>query len=149
LPGHGISVVVGLILVFVGIWYAIGGGSGTGSAWTALISIGVMLGTLAAFFIYFTRVWRGKYGLTMQQRPSAGYVASADYTLLLGLRGEAVSPLRPSGSAEIDGVRYNVVTDGSFIQPGTPFEVVQVQGSRIVVRELETPKAAENQEKVI
>ncbi len=77
-------------------------------------------------------------GQNMQQRASAGYVASADYTGLLGLAGSAASVLRPSGVAEIDGRRFTVVTEGSFyVRRRAPIEVVRVQGSRIVVRERE------------
>ena len=65
-----------------------------------------------------------------------GYVASSDYTDLIGSRGTTVSVLRPSGAAEIEGTRFTVVTEGSFLAPNMPIEVVKVQGSRIVVREI-------------
>ena len=70
----------------------------------------------------------------MRQTALAGYVSSDDYTSYLGQFGTAVTLLRPSGTAEIDGVRLSVVTEGEFIAPGTPVQVVAVQGSRIVVR---------------
>lgn len=46
---------------------------------------------------------------------------------LLGHVGVALSTLRPSGRAEIDGVSYSVESDGTFIEPG---ERVVVRGSR-------------------
>ena len=48
--------------------------------------------------------------------------------------GTAVSPLRPAGIANIDGTRVDVVSDGSFLDPGTPIVVTEVEGNRIVVR---------------
>ena len=37
--------------------------------------------------------------------------------------GTAATVLRPSGVAEFDGVRLDVVTEGEFLSPGTPVQV--------------------------
>jgi len=52
-----------------------------------------------------------------------------------GNTGEAISELRPSGTARIAGRRVSVQTQGEFLEAGVPVEVVEVRGSRIVVRE--------------
>ena len=46
----------------------------------------------------------------------------------------AETALRPTGKALIEGRRYDVVSDGDFIEQGTAVEVVEVAGTRIVVR---------------
>ena len=56
----------------------------------------------------------------------------------LGHRGSALSPLRPSGIADLDGERVDVVSDGAFLDAGTPIEVIRVDGNRIVVRSIES-----------
>lgn len=53
---------------------------------------------------------------------------------LIGQTGEAFTTLRPSGRARIDGKLVDVVTDGDFLDPGTPLEVVDVAGNRVIVR---------------
>ena len=53
---------------------------------------------------------------------------------LLHGTGTAVTQLRPSGVATINGQRVDVVTEGGLIERGTPVKVVAVEGSRIVVR---------------
>lgn len=55
---------------------------------------------------------------------------------LLGARGESVSVLRPAGKARFGENFVDVVSDGGFIDQGTPIEVVAVDGMRIVVRRL-------------
>jgi membrane-bound ClpP family serine protease len=55
------------------------------------------------------------------------------YALLLHKEGVAVSPLRPSGTAEIDGNRLSVITDGQLILQGSRVRVILVEGNRIVV----------------
>ena len=36
--------------------------------------------------------------------------------------------------AEFDGVRLNVVSEGDFVQSGTPVQIIRVDGGRILVR---------------
>jgi membrane-bound serine protease (ClpP class) len=52
----------------------------------------------------------------------------------LGKRGRTTSPLRPAGIVDIEGVRLDVVSEGELVEPGTPVEVIRVDGNRIVVR---------------
>jgi len=52
----------------------------------------------------------------------------------LGKTGVALSTLRPSGTAQIDGERIDVVSDGEFILPGTKVKVIKVDGLSIIVR---------------
>src|SRR5262245_42318613 len=53
---------------------------------------------------------------------------------LLNQTGSALTTLRPSGTAIINGRRIDVVTEGSLIERGTPIKVVAVEGMRVVVR---------------
>lgn len=55
---------------------------------------------------------------------------------LLHARGATLSALRPSGVALINGKRFDVVSEGGFIEPNTPIEVVNVDGARIVARKV-------------
>jgi membrane-bound serine protease (ClpP class) len=51
-----------------------------------------------------------------------------------GTPGVALSALRPSGYADIEGTRRNVVTNGEYVDSGTSIVVVSDNGARIVVR---------------
>lgn len=53
---------------------------------------------------------------------------------LVGAKGIALSDLRPSGVADIDGERVDVVTLGDYIRRGEPVEVVRDDTYRRVVR---------------
>jgi membrane-bound serine protease (ClpP class) len=48
--------------------------------------------------------------------------------------GRVITPLRPVGIAEFDGVRVDVVTDGEFIDKDSAVEVRKVEGTRVIVR---------------
>lgn len=137
LPGHGLPALAGLCLIFTGMFFALGG-TQAGALFPAASALLTTLVLVAAFFLYLPRsgVWK-RLGQPMRQTAATGYVSSDDYTSYLGQFGTAVTLLRPSGTAEIDGIRLSVVTEGEFIAQGTPVQVVMIQGSRVVVRPVE------------
>ncbi|EIT85220.1 hypothetical protein A374_10770 [Fictibacillus macauensis ZFHKF-1] len=66
-----------------------------------------------------------------------GYVSSNERKELIGKVVLALTPLRPAGTADFNGDRLDVVTEGTFIAKGTHVKIVKVEGARIVVREVE------------
>lgn len=60
----------------------------------------------------------------------------ANVATLKGEVGKAVTPLRPAGISEIAGRRIDTVAEGVMIERGAWVRVVEVQGNRVVVREL-------------
>ena len=54
--------------------------------------------------------------------------------MLFRSEGKTLSVLRPSGIGDFDGMRLNVVTEGEFIENGTPIRIVRVEGGKIVVK---------------
>ncbi|MDB5387155.1 MAG: signal peptide peptidase SppA, type [Planctomycetaceae bacterium] len=55
---------------------------------------------------------------------------------LIGETGNTVSILRPSGKAQFGDRMVDVVSEGPFIDPGKPIQVIEVNGNRVVVREV-------------
>ncbi|HEY1581489.1 MAG TPA: hypothetical protein VGF73_00155, partial [Chthoniobacterales bacterium] len=51
-----------------------------------------------------------------------------------GMRGRALTILRPSGKAEFENHVVDVVTEGEFVAPETPVAIISTDGMRIVVR---------------
>lgn len=107
------------------------------SALVLLIVLGVSLGK------YIPRSERfGRLVLAPDLAAAAGYTSSdTDIALVPGLRGEALTSLRPSGTALFDGRRIDVVTASEFVDGGTPIEVVSARGSRVVVRSVSQASA--------
>jgi len=59
------------------------------------------------------------------------------YGVDVGDWGLAISPLRPSGKARFGDRYLDVLTDGDFVERGRQVRIVEIQGSRIVVRDVE------------
>lgn len=74
--------------------------------------------------------------LSLKKKLSAsqGVVSqSPDLKNYLNCTGHSLSTLRPSGTALIEGVRLDVVTDGEFIEADTPLRVCKVTGNQVIV----------------
>lgn len=52
---------------------------------------------------------------------------------LLHKSGVALSDLRPSGFARLEGRRVDVITRGELLPQGTPVRVIEIEGNRVVV----------------
>lgn len=133
IPGFGLPGIAGLGLLFGGTATAYTRLSPTAGVLTALGSAAVI--AVGARFIPRTGLWRW-LRLESAQRHEEGYTtAPADLAALVGHSGAAITPLRPSGTALINGRRVDVVTEGLFLPEGTTVTVVRVEGSRVIVRE--------------
>ncbi len=47
--------------------------------------------------------------------------------------------LRPSGKAKIGKEKFDVITEGEFLEKGTPVEIMEISGNRIIVRRYHEP----------
>src|SRR5699024_8648942 len=65
-----------------------------------------------------------------------GYISSDDKSSLLGQVGKTLTALRPAGTAIFDQDRVDVVSEGRFVEKDCLIKVVQVEGVRVVVREV-------------
>jgi len=63
--------------------------------------------------------------------------ARTELAALVGRIGRSVSPLRPSGNAEIADETVDVITDGQYVDANRKIRVVRVEGARVVVEPLD------------
>lgn len=137
-PGHGAPGVLGAIALFLAVLWAFG----FLYFFIAVETVATSLVTTVILFALAVRVfpenaWMKR--LAFQGVQGADYVTSADFSDLLGMSGTAISFLRPSGFALLDGRRIDVLTEGEFIHQGTPIRVTRVEGARIFVEPIALP----------
>ena len=77
---------------------------------------------------------KSKIILRDTENNAAGYHSNKDMEIFLGKEGVTTTVLRPTGMAEFDGVRLNVVSEGELVQSGVKVRIVSVEGSRVLVR---------------
>jgi membrane-bound ClpP family serine protease len=60
----------------------------------------------------------------------------AELAALLGAIGVAATPLRPAGKVQFGDQFVDVVSESGYVQPGTRVQVVEIEGVRVVVKEV-------------
>ncbi len=132
LPGFGLPGISGIVLVGIGIVIA-------GMNFGAVTAVGVLLVLIAVLAVVISlvlnHVVRGGGNSKLFLRETQDLHMMEDMKAFVGRKGTAKSMLRPAGIGDFDGVRLNVVTEGGYLEAGTPIEIVNVVGNRIVVKQ--------------
>lgn len=138
-PG-GILGITGIILLSTGVFMTADSvGQGIAYVCSMLLVLAILI-ALSFRFPQTKRLWM-RLSLTTRQTKSEGYVApSQDLESFLGSEGIALSQLRPAGTADFNGIRLDVVTEGGFISNEARIKVIDVEGTRVVVREISSHK---------
>ena len=120
-----LCLVASVVLVFVQY--------GTSSGLLAAFVVGGL--TLVGFVLWlflFPRTFIGRR-LMLRTRQPADRTAG-EHRALVGETGEALTPLRPSGTARLGGKRVDVTAVGDFLEQGAAIVVVAADGMRVAVR---------------
>ena len=135
IPGFGLVGILGILAVVSSIVLVFGN---LQAAFISL-SVALLVSTLALIFlgkrIAKTKFWQ-RLILSQSESKQEGYQGPPDFSMLLGQQGTALTPLRPAGTVVIGEQRFNVVSEGEFIDANSLVEVVSTEGSRVVVREI-------------
>jgi membrane-bound serine protease (ClpP class) len=129
LPGM-VAGIVGFICLVAAV---ILGYSDFGAQTGTLILAGVIAGLVFGFWCWLKYFPESRLARRYISHGAVGEL-NVDKPDLLNGTGEALTQLRPSGSARINGQRVDVVTEGGLIERGAKLKVVAVEGARVVVR---------------
>jgi membrane-bound serine protease (ClpP class) len=134
IPGFNIFGVLGLVAVVAGVVTAYSSLSIYYAHLVLLLSIITSL--ILVRLILHSRALSRMVLNTAQSREAGISVQPSDFQQLVGKIGITYTNLRPAGHAIIDDQKYDVVSEGGFVEKNLRIEVVEVNGNRIVVREV-------------
>lgn len=142
MPGFGVAGISGaglLIASIVVTWVNFGvlAALGITVVVLAIVGIGISISLKSAAS---GRLSRSGFILKDTESTDKGYAASADMKAFEDREGVCVTDLRPVGTADFDGVRLSVISDGPLVRKGAHVRVTRVEGSKIHVRALEPAK---------
>ena len=147
-PGFGIAGISGILLIIASLFLALVGAdpfidmeavSMAIIQLTVALVLSIILIIVLAKFLPGTKIFK-KFILSVEEKSEAGFVSHTTSEDMVGMKGEALTDLRPSGTAEIAGKRVDVVTDSEFIEKGSKLEIVEVEGIRVVVKKINDDK---------
>lgn len=147
IPGFGIAGITGLLSIAAGAILAFQNFviPDPSFPWQAELLVKNLLQVLGAFFTAiivallavryilprFSVIADGPYlDATLKDSRAVSVEAEAAN---VGDIGIAMTFLRPSGKAKIEGEIFDVITEGEFIEKGTPVKILEIKGNRIIV----------------
>lgn len=134
------TVLPGMIAGLVGVGCLIAGvvlayvdfGLRTGNLVLVIVLVGFVVGTLC----WMRYLPDSPMARLFISRGTIGNIG-AEQPGLVGRTGTALTTLRPSGAALIEGQRVDVVSEGEMIQKGSQIKVIATEGLRVVVRAMD------------
>jgi len=137
-PTFGVFLLCALVAFGIGIWIAFN----VGIMFGAGVVVAVALGLPVVVGLSLKAIKNTRFGKRLIPEPPklkdvAGTGAVASLKDLVGRTGRTMSMCRPAGTAEFDGERYDVVSEGLTILIDRPVKVLRVEGNRVIVRETE------------
>jgi membrane-bound serine protease (ClpP class) len=141
LPTAGIIGVLGIAGVIAGISIAFQYSSTQGVV--SVIIVVILVPSVGPLLLaYVPKTTLGKRFLLVGPEEDATIAqmpVNLELEQLRGRYGKTLSPLRPSGAADFDGRRVDVLSEGGLIEAGRWIKVIDVKAGRVVVREVDGP----------
>ena len=131
IPGGILGILGGVVWVSA----AVVGWRGFPAPWNVASALALLFFGVLTFVVWMRYFPKSRLGRSLSLNKDAGAFKShsTQKTISEGMSGVALSALRPSGIARIEGERLDVLADGEWIESGTPVEVLSVSAGRIVV----------------
>lgn len=138
MPGFGLPGISGIALEIVAIvlaylWH---GGLMALVMTLAILAIVAVAISLALRSANKGRLSKSPIILNDAETSDKGYRATSDMEVFVGKEGVTTTVLRPTGMAEFEGVKLNVVADGEYIPKDVKVKIDHVEGVSVVVRRL-------------
>lgn len=137
-PGFGLAGTSGFLLMAAAIvltWLDYGPIAGLGAT-VIVVALTAIMVTASLKSAASGRISKSALILKDGQSREEGYRTSDNLERYLGKTGTTNTVLRPSGSADIEGERVNVVSMGEFIDKGVTIRVEHVEGARVLVKRI-------------
>ena len=142
IPGFGIAGVSGIILIIASLFLSLIGSDPVldfEGISVAIIQLSVaLLGAIILIFVMAkylpkTNIFK-RFVLSDAEKTNKGFSSHPISKDLIGAEGIALTTLRPSGTAEINGKKVDVVTESEYVEKGQKLKVIAVEGIRVVVK---------------
>jgi membrane-bound serine protease (ClpP class) len=146
IPGFGIAGIGGILLILVSLFMALIStdpfldmedvSMAIVQLTVALVGAIILILLLAKFLPKSKRF--STLVLSEEESAEKGFVSHESEKEIIGMEGVALTTLRPSGSAEINGKRYDVVAEWDYVEAGKRIVVLKVEGIKVVVKEVKS-----------
>ena len=143
IPGFGVAGALGILSLGAGVILSMLGRFPTladlGTAFSVVVAAMAISGIFAYAFLRHLRWSRRLGGIFLREATTkeSGYISGDVRADLVGIRGTAATDLRPAGVGTFGDERVDVVTEGPWVEAGSPIEILRSEGYRHIVRQVD------------
>lgn len=134
LPGFGVPGISGTVGIIIGI-IMMSKTIEQGLKLTAIVIVILALMLAIVVLFFHSKKIKSPIVLDKELTKDPGYISSQDLEYLVGKQGETLTALRPAGKCDIEGVTFEVRSEGAFIEKNKKVSIVKIQSNMIVVKE--------------
>jgi len=134
LPGFGLPGISGIISLVLGIIFIADTISeGIIMAIIVIVILGIMLAV--AMTLLGSKKMKSPMVLREDVKGEQGFLESSDLEYLVGKEGLALTDLRPAGKGMFDGIEFDILSGGSFINKGSNIRIYKIRDNKLIVKE--------------
>lgn len=135
LPGFGAPGITGGICLVAGIIMT---ADSIEAGLTITVIVVVVLAVMFTVILALFHMKKVKPPIILQEELNAekGYLSVSDLEYLVGKEGTASTDLRPAGKCNIDGVEFDVRSEGKFVAKGNKIRITRIQGNTLIIKEV-------------
>lgn len=129
IPGTTVVGVLGFLVSLAGVAYTFISFEYDVALW--ITAIAALLNLIAVWYGFSSGVWN-KFSL--KSSISGGAFDDRTVGLSLGMKGKAISDLKPYGKISLDDKIFEVKSEEGFIEVGTEVEIIKIEHNKISVK---------------
>ena len=135
MPGFGLPGISGIVSLVIGIILTADSvSSGIIMAIIVIVILGIMLAVAMA--LLGSKKMKSPMVLREDVKGEQGFLESSDLEYLVGKEGVAATDLRPAGKGNFDGIEFDILSGGSYINKGNKIRIIKVKDNKLVVSEV-------------
>jgi membrane-bound ClpP family serine protease len=132
-PGFGAPGISGIVCLIGGIILT---AKNIEEGLTMTVIVVVILAVMMTIAMVFLKHVKSPIILDTEIKSTKGYISASDMEYLVGKEGLAVTDLRPAGKCDIEGVEFDVRTEGRYIMRGNKVIISRIHENMIMVKEI-------------
>lgn len=135
LPGFGAPGITGGICLIGGILLT---ADSLEEGLTMLVIVVVLLALMFTMILALFHMKKLKSPIVLEEELNAekGYLSTLDLEYLVGKEGIAATDLHPAGKCNIDGVEFDVRSDGKYVASGKKVRIICVRENTLIIKEI-------------
>ena len=133
-PGFGLTGISGIVSLVGGILLT---ADNVEQGLTITVIVVVILAVMMTIVMVVLK--RVKSPIVLEEKLSneQGFLNASDLEYLVGKEGTAVTDLKPGGKCRIEGIEFDVRSEGKFLEKGTNVKISHIHEKTIMVHSLE------------